>query len=142
MITNISIIVDFDTIEQAIGKLSPFNLRRDCKSVSSKELKEICEELSDTIYKGNKPPTCTCLHRSRNNGRNICALKIRVSDPKSKKGKSGGYRCVILMDEEKQTGILLTLFRKVDRQDLTQIEKKNVCKLVEIYAKQQGEEND
>jgi len=62
--------------------------------------------------------------------------KVRLPDHSSKSGKSGGYRCLVLIDFINNKAILLHIYKKKGRSqkdDITPEEKKALSKVHQVY---------
>lgn len=82
------------------------------------------QELMDNSQKGRAIPGCGGLR------------KVRIADPKRRKGKRGGARVIYLYVPEARWFFLLDVFGKDEKDDLTPTEKKQLRRLVETLKKE------
>ena len=124
---------------QDLCELSPFNLKKDLKSISEEELCSICEEIgNELIYGVNHPPTVALLYRG--DSQKTSCVKIRTMDIKRNKGKSSGYRCIALVDAKMNSAFLLHLYRHGHGEDknISKSEMNQLKKLVDEYTESMG----
>lgn len=62
--------------------------------------------------------------------------KIRVANPQNNKGKSSGYRCVVLFDRIHNVGALVYLYSKSEQTDLLPSQENDAMKLADSYYKE------
>ena len=95
---------------EPLYSLSPYNLKRDIKTIDRTELDRIAEEIGNEVRNGiNRPPATTALYWAIN--RKAAYEKIRVLDVARDAGKSNGYRCIVLVDYVNNAVFLLHLYR-------------------------------
>lgn len=133
-IVTYKIVIDADVIDEQFGNYSPYNLKRDLKNISEKEITYIANEIGDEIYRGPERPAYAVIYKSTVN-RNINFSKIRCEDKKRNKGKSGGYRCIVLIDEINRLGYILHIYSHSNFDDITTNEKNKLRVLIEEYVK-------
>ncbi|MCF7930631.1 MAG: hypothetical protein K9L02_03865 [Acholeplasmataceae bacterium] len=108
------IYVDQDIINNLFEKSGvqcPFNIKRDVKEHLKNKEKPYIDELSAIIEKRVfKKPLFTC-RKGDYNGK-ISIQKIEIKNPANKKGKSRGFRFVVLIDYSTDESVLLTIFAK------------------------------
>ena len=112
---------------------TPYNLKNDIKKIDKETLKEISEEIANELYYGlNRPPSIAILHWGKK--RQAACAKIRVVDVKRDSGKSGGYRCIVLIDNINHCVFLLHIYRHAHGES-ENIKKKDFNKLNVIINK-------
>ena len=120
------IILDHDKVNEIFGDLTPFNLKKEIKQLSNEEKKFIIKYTADELCLPEKPPSRCIL--TRNN--NLYIIKIRCPKLTNNKGKSYGYRIIILVDEIRCIGIILSILDKSKSSDLSQYEKNKLKILI------------
>ena len=140
--TNIQIVADEDVIDQTFRSISPFNLKNDFKTHFGRdytqEKKSLIQDLSLSINEptGNSVKRMALGHLEIEN-KMIYVVQVRMADQVSKKGKSGGFRCIVLLDKLINVGYLLHIFpkNKVDKIDEQERKKLNTLLVKYIYSK-------
>ncbi|WP_316630776.1 hypothetical protein [uncultured Ruminococcus sp.] len=103
---------------EEIWKKSPFNYKKDVKVFSDDKLVELSNEIADEIMQGiERKPITAALHWS--NDRKAASAKIRTITLNQNGGKSGGYRCIVLVDYVNNVGFILHIYKhskQVDRE--------------------------
>lgn len=124
-----------DDIWRVFGSDSPFNLKSDEKSMRGDEIRRIEKEIADILESRSLGESFKSMRYSSLT-RDIMLAKIRVSDPMRNKGKSNGYRCIVLVDRCNYLGFVLHIYRHGHGEDknISQSEKNSVNKLLEQYA--------
>jgi hypothetical protein len=61
--------------------------------------------------------------------------KLRIPDPRRRKGKRGGARVIYLHIPEADRFLMLDIYGKGEKEDLTPAEKKNLRELARVYKK-------
>ena len=113
-----------DEIEENFDNKQPFNIKADLKKIKNK--KELVDNLADEIVKPDSPPQRCRIHEKIIKGCSIKISKIRLPD---EKGKSGGIRAIVLVDEYHKIDdldgfvFLIHVFLKKEKDDLSQAEK-------------------
>lgn len=131
-----SVVADIAQIDEAFGDESPFRLKSDAKNhdLCQEDLKKIAKELAEEIINGFDRKSCSAQYWAFNHQINYA--KIRVVDMERKKGKSNGYRCVVLCDMIENEGYLLHIFNHNDKDNLSPTEKTKLKALVNQYVSQ------
>lgn len=115
-----------------------YNLKKDLKNISDDELNDIAVEIGNEITNGYDRPAATAIYWGFKRKANYA--KIRVIDEKRDTGKSGGYRCIVLVDYVNNCAFLLHIYRHghgVD-DELTRSDKNKLKKLVDEYIDSLG----
>lgn len=118
-----------DEIEENFDNKQPFNIKSDLKKI--KNVKDLIDNLADEIVKPDSPPQRCRMHEKIIKGCSIKISKIRLPD---EKGKSGGIRAIVLIDEFHKIDdldgfvFLIHVFLKREKSDLSQTEKNNISK--------------
>ena len=82
---------------EELGSRTPYNLKKDLKGLDEHTRVQIAEEVANEIKKGlDRPHVAVALHWGKN--RKAACAKIRTIDVARDSGKSGGYRCIVLVD--------------------------------------------
>ena len=124
---------DADAIDAAFVD-SPFNLKRDTKGFQEEEINRIEKDVADELAYGPHGETYVERYYSKIS-RLITYSKVRVEDKKRDRGKSGGYRCVVLVDNKNQIGYILHIYRHGHGEDnIHRKEEKVIGKIVDEYA--------
>lgn len=101
----------------------PISLQRDFKKCFSKNIdKEKDRLLKDLGKEMSKPITSHHKLKGITQQAKASIVKIRLSDPDGKSGKSGGYRCIVLINTVSNEALLLHIYSKKDKDDLTKEE--------------------
>lgn len=127
------ILVEPSDVNNFIGELNPFNTEKCMKNLSSKILKMIGDEIADEIKNGYK---ITSIHSVPPEKPVVNVYKIRVANPQNNKGKSSGYRCVVLFDRIHNVGVLVYLYSKSKQTDLMRSQENDAIKLADNYYKE------
>jgi hypothetical protein len=61
--------------------------------------------------------------------------KLRIADPKRQKGKRGGARVIYLHIPEAEQFLMLDIYGKGEKDDLTPVEKKDLRELAREYER-------
>lgn len=132
--SKISVYYDADATEELWGKTT-YNLKKDLKKISENELKDIAVEIGNEIQKGiERPPITSAIYWGIK--RKATYAKIRVADGSRDAGKSGGYRCIVLVDYVHNSAFLLHIYRHGQGKDneLSNRDKNKLRKLVDEYV--------
>ena len=132
-----NVVNDAQTIDEQFGSLSPFNLKKDIKEISDEQLTEIAENIANELKYGPHGDTYNITYKSTENNK-VNYSKIRCEDNARKKGKSSGYRCIVLVDNESYYGFILHIYRHSHGEDknISKRDKNALKKLVETYVKE------
>ena len=84
---------------------------------------ELQKELIASPQKGDVMPGCGGLR------------KLRIADPKRQKGKRGGGRVIYLHIPEAEQFLMLDIYGKDEKDDLTPAEKKDLRELAREYKR-------
>jgi len=127
------IYIDSEVIQEIVGEISPFNIVSDFKHCLGNQIKwffdEIDNNLQIDLYK------TISLKRSKKGDFSCRAVKIRVANPKANSGTSGGYRCILLLNDKNNEAIPLHIYNKSKKKDITQNEKNKLIKLLDLFVK-------
>jgi hypothetical protein len=89
------LIIDASTIHAFFGEGFPFNIRKDLKKIE--DIDDFKKNLLEAVACPDCPPQRCCISKIYIENKLIAFKKYRLTD--GKKGKSGGYRCIVLYDE-------------------------------------------
>ena len=130
----ISVYHDPTELEELYSR-TPYNLKKDLKDIDRETINQIAEEIANEIKKGiDRPPTSVALRWGLK--RKVACAKIRTVDVARDSGKSGGYRCIVLVDYVNKSAFLLHLYRH-GHGEKDNIDKKSqnmLNKLVDEYT--------
>ena len=132
-----SVVSDFKEVQDLFSGLSPYNVIKDCKNLNIKEndYDQIASEIADELANGVGRPTNQDLYIAVN--RKASYAKIRIVDIRTNKGKSSGYRCIVLNDKINHRGYLLHIYKHSAREENIGNKEANKLKqLVDEYAKE------
>ena len=123
-------------IQAAFGGASPFNLKVDEKSMNRDEITRIEEEVANILHSGKASAPGFSIMRYSTKNRNIFWAKMRVADPLRNKGKSKGYRCIVLVDRCNLKAFVLHIYRHGHGEDenISSKDKNQMNELLELYA--------
>ena len=118
------LITDASTIHAFFGEGFPFNIRKDLKEIE--DIDDFKKNLLEAVACPDCPPQRCCISKIYIENKLIAFKKYRLTD--GKKGKSGGYRCIVLYDEFHQHDdcvivMIIHVFSKKISDDLKQKEK-------------------
>lgn len=113
-----------------------FNLKSDIKNKNI-DWENIQEEVIHWIIYGPNPPQY-CIHiQDILEGKKIEISKIRIGVDSTKKGKSGGYRVIVFIERRYNVIVVMHLYSKKDKGDITQREKNKLSKWFKEYIASQ-----
>lgn len=129
---NFIVITDMKEIQTQFASCSPFNIVNDTKGINKQEIIEIAQEIADLLKQGQYK---RCVIYRHNKNTYACIVKLRCKDNIRKKGKSNGYRCIVLVDEKRYLGIPLHIYRHGHGEDknISQSDKNKLKSLVQEY---------
>ena len=119
---------------------NPFNLHKDYKvyKLDSINVQKLAIDIATTIIKyidiTSSNSTFNILYTNSINSIVVCYAKIRIKDENTNKGKTYGYRCIVLIDKFYKRIFLLHLYKHSKGVDnLTINEKKVLQTIVDEY---------
>ena len=123
---------DADDIDAAFVN-SPYKLKNDIKDLSDNELKKIANDIADELMYGFQRPTCILKYK---NGKKcfVGYAKIRCNNLKHQKGKSNGFRCIVLVDSHNFIAYLLHVYTHSDKDNISKTEQNKLRLLVDEYV--------
>ena len=127
-----TVIIDPNVNDEVFGNDNPFNLKKDLKTCKSKyKLQEVdlARYIADEIINDPNPPKHCKICEFNYSG----LRKLRMPDTKNKKGSSFGFRIIVLVDFINNYAILLHIYNKIDKKDLSGIEKNKIKELNKKY---------
>ena len=126
-----SVIVDDCAVSDVFGSDLPFNLKKEIKRYIKDNvllLNRIEELIADEIINGVHPPKVAIITKY-----DKCEiLKMRYTGLNNA-GSSYGFRLIVLVDHINHFGILLSIYHKKDKGDLSMNEKNMLKKLCVKY---------
>lgn len=128
-----SFIRDPGKVDEFFGWDSIFNLKKDIKG-KKLDWEKIQEEILNWIINGPQPPQYSVHIQNSLGGKNIEISKIRISDDENEKGKSAGLRLVVFIERRYNVILVMHLFSKKEKNDLTQKEKNKLSKWFKNYV--------
>jgi len=128
----------FDTvnevsIDEFFGCLTPFNLRKDIKGQKTLNLKSFLINVTSLLQMCPHGKNYVVLHVVSFHKLPIAIAKLKIGDPASSKGSSGGFRCIVLTDDDLSICILLHLYSKDEKETLSDTEDNQLIKLLATY---------
>lgn len=132
---NYTIVID-PHINEYEFELSPYNLKKDIKGMTTGKQKSIATSITYELMNGPGRPSYSICYRCQNDIR-IHYAKIRISDSDSNKGKTGGYRIISLIDDDIKYCFVLHIYKHAhgEDNDISKSDKNLLEKLVEEYYK-------
>lgn len=135
---SIEIIYDEDEIDhlfmQCFGTHSQKSLKKDYKKCFDKKIeKEKTRIARDLFIEVNKPLSKFDKLKGIKPQDKILVVKIRIADIESRKGKQGGFRCIVLIDLTQNYALLLHIYHKKNKTDLTNSDIKDFAQFHRIY---------
>ena len=130
----ISVYYDPAELEELYSR-TPYNLKKDLKDIDEDTMVEIAEELANEIKEGlDRPPTAVALRWGLK--RKVACAKIRTVDVARDSGKSGGYRCIVLVDYVNKSAFLLNIYRHGhgEKDNIDRKSQNKLNKLVDEYT--------
>ena len=133
-----SVVVDPEVVDEVLNGLSPFNLSNDIKNIKKEvhrfSLEDIAEEVANEIMCGPHGKTYCIIYVCKQD-HNINYSKIRTDDFERKKGKSNGYRVIVLIDHNSKYAFILHIYRHGTGPDnLSNKERNALEQVVEEYS--------
>jgi mRNA-degrading endonuclease RelE of RelBE toxin-antitoxin system len=139
----IELIVDESAADSFYSQIfennSPISLKKDYKNLFGKDYPSIVESwIIRNLYLviTKSPNSLIKLQGIKLTDHKTFITKVRLPDHSSKSGKSGGYRCLVLIDFINNRAILLHIYKKKGRSqkdDITPEEKKALSKVHQVY---------
>lgn len=120
---------------EELCNLSPYNLKKDLKSIKNEELDQILEDVANELYQGvDRPPASSMIYW--HNQRKAGYAKIRTVDVRCDDGKSNGYRCITLVDIINHRAFVLHIYKHGKGKDdnISNAAKNQLRKLVDEYV--------
>ena len=110
---------------------NPFNLKNDFKNIDIKLKDLIIQEVVDQLHKGFNRKECSKLYYRKYENVFIILVKIRVRLEDGKKKTS--LRCILIVDEFNELCLILHLYEKKNKENLTHMELKSAKKMLDYY---------
>ena len=130
---------DPDVVNSFFGSDRIFNLKSDIKGKDI-DWEKIQEEVIQWIIQGPHSPQYVVHTQDFLDGKKIEIAKIRIGDESKGRGKSGGYRLVAFIERRFKVIVVMHLFSKNEKPDLTPNEKNKLSKWFKKYIKSQKSE--
>lgn len=136
--SNYSIITDANIIDglyrQIYNDPIPLSLERDYKRSFKKQKERERHRITrDLALEMDKPLNSFDKLKGISSQELVMMVKIRLLDPDDKKGKRGGYRCILLIDSISKDVLLLHVYKKSEKDDISIDEKKILKTFHESY---------
>lgn len=127
------VLIDIPKLQEAFGEVSPFNISKDVKNLGITEeiLKLLGKSIADELERGPHYKTYVVLFWDKDHVVNYS--KIRCTNEYLKKGKSSGYRCIVLVDNNDNIAYLLHIYSHKEKDNISNNDKRQLRKLVEEY---------
>ncbi len=128
---NYKVFYDAEEIDRAF-KNSPFRLKKDIKGLDESQQENIATAIANELISGFGRPSCIMLYQRREKWV-VGVAKIRSEDKKQNRGKSNGFRCIVLVDTHNKFAFLLHLFTHSKKDNISREEHNSLKKLVDEY---------
>lgn len=128
-----SVIIDSFVVENWFGHITPFNLKWEIKSLSNEQKNDIKHNIGAHIMQGVSNSYKELIIETINK-RKITISKLKITDRSSNKGKSSGFRCIVLVDNLNFLCILLHIYKHSDKDNITKSEKNKLRNMLEHYV--------
>ncbi len=129
---NYYVILDPEVNIEVFGSDTPFNLKKDIKNLQKETVERIVGEIGASLEQKLK---VSVLYESRVNNLTVSCIKMRIIDDNNNKGKSSGFRCIVIVDEIRKWCIVLHIFKKSDKLNISNDENNKLKKLFNKYVK-------
>ncbi len=126
--------IDHGAIVNVFGNMSPFNLEKDLKCYDDVFLKLMSEEIGALLKKGPRGKTYVEISCRYFNNAKITYSKFRIADSENCKGKSGGLRCIAIVDNLNHWCIILHVFEKNKEENIDKKSENKVKKMLNKYT--------
>lgn len=129
------VLIDVPKLYEIFKEDSPFNILKDVKDleITEDELEILGKNIADELIIGPHSKTYVILHWDDKHLVNYS--KIRCQIESSNKGKSSGYRCIVLVDNKEHIAYLLHIYTHKEKDNISNKENNQLHKLVEEYIK-------
>lgn len=127
-------------------KTNIFNLTNDFKEIGIKKIEiknQIGQEILNEIYLGFERVPCKVLYSKElkdDHKIKVVMAKIRVAY--GNKGKSGGLRCIVLVDQKEEICIVFHIYAKNNKNEMTPSEYNSIENILNEYVSMFEKEND
>ena len=110
----------------------PFNLKNDLKGFNIRFINKLSEEIAAELNRGFGRKDCIILQSKEiDKTRLILIVKIKLSIKNS--SNNNEFRCICIVDQVNMWCIVLHVFGKNKKKDITNDEKKKINKLLNEY---------
>ena len=124
-------------------KHNPFNLKNDLKKLNIKYKNKYTLHIRQEIQHGTNRTSCKAIFKIDYNNTKYKIMIVKIRCGFESKGKSGGIRFIVLVDEKNMICIVLHAYGKNKTEELTENEKNSLKKLLDYYKESiEGEENN
>lgn len=115
-----------------------FNLTNDFKKIGIAKLEtkvKIGQEILNEIYLGFGRKSCAELYsKEMNDGNKIKILMAKIRVAYGNKGKSGGLRCIVLVDQKDNICIVFHIYAKNKKNEMTKNEYNSIENILNEYV--------
>ncbi len=133
------VVYDAEVIDSELST-KYFSLKRDLKQykIGEQQLIQLANDIADELKSGFISKSKTIIYNCFNT---VLCIKMRCKDHKIDKGKSSGYRVIILLDKQSSYAFILNIYKHKKRKDnLTEHEKQELKILANKYYKVRQEQ--
>ena len=135
---SIDIIYDEEKIDSlfvgCFGTHSRRSLQNDYKRCFEKKIEKLKVRIArDLSIEVNKPLSSFDKLRGIKPQDEVLVVKLRIADSESNKGKQGGYRCIVLIDLNNHQALLLHIYHKKFKTNLSSADIKDFAKFHRVY---------
>ncbi len=125
-----------DLIDQALGDSSPFNIIRDYENIFGKNHINFKPNIRRDIMTDLEKPQNSHikLQGIEIQQIDVSITKIRAKNPRTKASKRDGIRCIVLLDWIRNEAMLIHMYDKKKKHDLTKTEVKYLSQLHKLYV--------
>lgn len=127
------VIIDPEKVNLLFQNISPFNLKKDFKKINDIPDYKIAGEIRAILQGKVRGKAYTEISYQIYKGKKISISKVRLTDLKQQKGKRGGLRCIALVDDYTLRCIILHIYSKNIKEDITKKEENQLKKLLNKY---------
>ena len=117
------VIIDPKKVDLLFQNILPFNLKKDLKIINDIPDYKIADEIRAVLQGKVHGKAYTEISYQIYKGKKISISKVRLTDLKQQKGKSGGLRCIALVDDYTLRCIILHIYSKNIKEDITKKEE-------------------
>ena len=127
------VIIDPEKVDLLFQNILTFYLKKDLKKINDIPDYKIADEIRAVLQGKVRGKAYTEISYQIYKGKKISISKVRLTDLKQQKGKRGGLRCIALVDDYTLRCIILHIYSKNIKEDITKNEENQLKKLLNKY---------